>query len=243
MSGGMKICVSGWYFFDELLPVLAEANKKYPVTFVTYDKRAEEMKDHVARVKELGMIHQNIPVCGMEYGTYDWFLKFFWDNRSRVFYMHDDIQVTKVETFDTINELSCDQAYIFRDEYEEKANGRIHGRGVYTSKEFQDFLLSYYCACKHAFDGYDKHNPEHLLKGTGVHNGFWYDPWNDGKHTQGKVPPGYRHYNCGVYHFHYTVTKAVKAGLNANNKVHIWDFDSARRGKMNYVRRPKEEGK
>jgi len=234
----MKICVSGWYFFPELIPVLAKASRRYPVCFVTYAGRVAQALEGIGLVKSHGLRHEIIPVAGLEFGGYDYYLKNFWDRESPVFFMHDDIIMKDPTTFDGIADLACDQAYVFRDVKEEEANGRMHGRGIYCSKKFLDYMLDYVCECEHSKDQEDKHNTGNVLKGMGPHTGFWYDPLNDGSHNQGKVPLGLRHYNCGIYHFQGVhVRHARKYGLDAGHKVHFWDFESARRGKLGYVRR------
>lgn len=51
------------------------------------------------------------------------------------------------------------------------------------------------------------------LRGTGPHNGFWYDPWNCG-HNAGKPPVGVRHYNDEIYHFAMFCSHARAPGIN-----------------------------
>jgi hypothetical protein len=233
----MKICVNGWYFFPELISILAKVDRRHPVCFSTYAGHIHEAMDGVNLVKSNGLRHEIRPVSGLEFGCYDYYLKNIWDGESSVLFMHDDILVGSTETFDTIAELECDQAYIFRDLREEEVNGRIHGRGIFCSRKFLQYALDYVCECDQAVDHEDKHNPGHILKGVGPHNGFWHEPSN-ARHNQGRVPIGVRHYNTAIYHFQgIHVRFAGRDGLLVNQKVHIWDFESARRGKLGYVRR------
>jgi hypothetical protein len=177
---------------------------------------------------------------GLEFGGYDYYLKELWDRESPVLFMHDDVEARRDDVFDDIASLTAmgiDQAYIFRDLREEEVNGRIHGRAIYCSRKFLDFCLSYICECREATGYKDPHN-EGWLSGIGPHNGFWWDRNHDFLHVSGKVPKGLRHYNCGIYHFHGVhVKEAHRRGMKVNRRVHIWDFESARRGRMNYVRR------
>ena len=252
----MQICVSGWYFEEDLFKIFG-ANKQFDISVLTYYNRANgtikkdydkipvpEMID--TYVKASGVHHYEIPVAGLEFGGYDYFIKNYWDKKSPVLFMHDDVVIYNANVFTiiakTLRKWEYDQAFIFRDEAEEISQGRIHGRGIYCSKRFIDFMLSYVCGCKQAFDyehpHYEGFKPKVILQGTGLHNGFWYDKFNLGEHTQGAVPKHCRHYNDGIYHF------AEFAGRTSYDKppwpkfpkdkvrgrVHFPDFNSGHRG-------------
>lgn len=252
----MKICVNGWYFERNLFSnTFKKISEDYEITVVTYHQRANgsivkeydelpipEVID--SYVKESGVTHYKIPVAGLEWGGYDFYLKNIWDRQSNILFMHDDIVIYNSNVFDIIKQELKDyfQAFIFRDEVEELANGRIHGRGVYCSKDFLQFALDYSCTCKQAFDHEHPHHlgqePKVMLEGTGPHTGIWYDPYNLGIHTQGKVPQHCRHYNAGVYHFasfagRTSYTNSPWPGFPKDKvrvAVHFPDFNSGRRG-------------
>lgn len=254
----MKICVSGWYFERNLFEnIFKKISDKFEIVVVTYYQRANgsivkdydkmpvpEMID--SYVKDSGVIHYKIPIAGLEFGGYDYYLKNIWDKESPVLFMHDDIVIYNFNVFDIIKDRLkkefYDQAFIFRDEVEELANGRIHGRGIYCSKRFLEFMLSYTCTCRQAFDyehpHYEGFKPKVILEGTGPHTGFWYDCYNTGEHTEGKPPRHCRHYNDGIYHFaefagRCSYTNEPWPGFpkdKVRGRVHFPDFNSGRRG-------------
>lgn len=252
----MKICVSGWYFERNLFEnIFSKISSQYEIVVLTYHRRAsgEIKKDYDqmpvpealnSYVKASGVKHYKIPVAGLEFGGYDYYIKNIWDGESNVLFMHDDIIIYNSNVFDKIKVGLKDyyQAFIFRDEVEEIANGRIHGRGIYCSKDFIDFMLSFTCECGQAFDHEHPHykgfKPEVVLEGTGPHRGFWYDPYNKGIHTEGKPPKHCRHYNDGIYHFasfagRTSYTNPPWPGFPKDRvrvAVHFPDFNSGRRG-------------
>ena len=250
----MKICVSGWYFERDLFEVF-KLNNHFEICVVTYYNRANGSikKDYdkmpvpqmiETYVKESGVKHYKIPVAGLEFGGYDYYLKNIWDHKSPVLFMHDDIVIYKPDVFDRMQQMlsSYDQAFIFRDEVEEIANGRIHGRGIYCSQRFLQYMLERVCCCNHAFDHehphYEGFKPAVVLEGTGPHTGFRYDPYNLGEHTEGKPPKHCRHYNEGIYHFaqfagRTSYTNDGWPGFPKDKvraRVHVPDFNSGRRG-------------
>lgn len=249
----MKIAVSGWYFMPELFDIFSGIRNQFYITVLTYYKRAEDKcpreydvipasQQIEKHVKPSGVDYLKIPVAGLEFGGYDWYIKNVWDRESPVLFMHDDVFIYNNRVFTDIERqmAGVDQAFIFRDEVEEIANGRKHGRGIYCSARFLRFMLDYVCECGHAFDHehphYPNQDPKIILRGIGPHRGFFFDPYNLGEHTEGKVPKHCRHYNEGIYHF------AAFAGRCARvdgpwpgfKKVKIAayfpDFNSARRG-------------
>ncbi len=253
----MKICVAGWYFNEELFKVLAEINKKYPITVVSFYRRVDgrEIRDTdiesvpslIKRVvKPTGIPVVKNPNGGLEWGNYDYYIKNIWDRQSPILFIHDDILIYNPAVFDIIEEKlskwEYDQAFIFRDEAEEISQGRIHGRAFYCSKRFIDFMLSYTCDCKQSLDYEHPHHegfkPKIILKGTGKHNGFWYDRYNLAEHVSGQPPRHCRHYNDGVYHFasfagRCSYTNPPWPGFSKDKvraQVHFPDFSSAHRG-------------
>jgi len=230
----MKICISGWYFCDPekrvpeeeinaFYALMLEVHKKYPVFIASHFK-----SDFLEKSK---LPYGITPIWGLEYGSYDWYLKNEWDYTSDILFMHDDERVAGIEVFDQIAALDCDQAFIFEDEAESRANGRQHGRGIYCSQKFLLFILSYVCRCKQAEDHYSPHNPDVLLPGVGPHRGIWFDPYNRGDHTAGKVPKGVRHYNCGIDHFSGIAEQARRRGFKTRVQAYVPGFVSGRRAK------------
>jgi hypothetical protein len=212
----------GQEFISKFYDILKQANKKHPVFVVSHFK-----PDFL---ETTGLPHKDIGIYGLEFRCYDWYIRNEWDGESDVLFMHDDERIAGPWVFDQIAKLKHDQAYIFEDFAECKANGGKHGRGIYCSKAFIDFILGFECKCMEAQDHYDNHNPGILLPGVGPHTGFWYDPWNRGDHYEGKPPPGVRHYNSSIWHFAGIVGRAKGEKLDVGNKIFIPGFESGRRG-------------
>jgi hypothetical protein len=130
-------------------------------------------------------------------------MKKIWNGNDSVLFLHDDLRVESSQVIDAICKLKHDCAYIFRDKAEEKANGGMHGRAIYCSQRFLEFVKNFKCCCKWLLEKEDPHNKEHLLPPLGnYHKGFWYD-YNNMGHVSGKPPVGVRHYNEAIYHFHW----------------------------------------
>ena len=242
----MKICVSGWYFvdpekrvpqeeIDAFYSLMREVHKKYPVFIASHFK--SDFLD------KLGLPCVVTWVGGLEYLSYDYYLRNVWDQKSNVLFMHDDERIAGPEVFDQIavlGEKNVDQAYLFEDEAEGIANGRQHGRGIWCSQKFLFFLLSYYCTCKLAEDHYDTHNPDALLPGIGPHNGIWYDRYNRGEHTAGKPPKGVQWYNTGIYHFNHTVDEGNRRGMKCRVQWYVPGFVSGRRAQYGCYERTRK---
>ena len=242
----MKICISGWYFvdpekrvpqeeIDAFYKLMAGVHKKYPVFIASHFKHEF--------LEKTGIPYAVTSVGGLEYASYDYYLKRVWDMKDAVLFMHDDERIAGIEAFDQIAALKdqgVDQAYIFEDEAEGVANGRQHGRGIYCSQKFLFWLLSYICKCPQADDHYDTHNPDALLLGIGPHTGFWFDPYNRGDHTAGKPPKGVRHYNEGVYHFNGTVEQAARRGMKTRFQAYVPGFISGRRAQYGCYERTRK---
>jgi len=253
MGKRMAIAVSGWYFELSLFSVFKQIKDLFNITVLTYYKRAEDQRprhyDLIPASRQIeeyvipsGVRHLKIPVAGLEFGGYDWYIKNVWDRESPVLFMHDDIQIYNPNVFTDIqNQLQgIDQAFIFRDEKEEIANGRVHGRGIYCSARFIRFMLDYVCECPHSKDHEHPHypgrKPKVILRGMGPHTGFFSDVYNLGEHTEGKVPLHCRHYNEGIYHFAAFAGRCVRTdgvwpGFRSKIAAYFPDFNSARRGK------------
>ena len=201
----MKICIAGWYLEKQFLDSCYRVRNRYE-SFVVSHKKAHR-KDF------RGINYRIIPNIGLEFGCYDYYLKNIWDGKSDVFFTHDDT-VVGGKVFDEIAKIRHDCAYVFRDEAEERSNGGKHGRAIFCSARFLKLILNYECNCHQAKDREDRHHHEGaILKGTGPHKGFWYDPENKG-FVSGRPDYGRRHYNEGIYHFHWILGR-VRAGLRA----------------------------
>lgn len=237
----MKICICGWYYYEDFYKKINLVKDKYEVMIVAH-------RDDKFKLDSIGLpyiIKENI---GLEFGAYDYYLKNIWDKESSVLFMHDDVAIKDIIAFDKIAKLEedgVDQAYIFKSEAEQVNNGGKHGRAIYISKKLLSFMLNYKCNCEESKDHYDSHNPDTILLGIPDHNGFWYDPLNKG-HSSGKPPKGVRHYNEMIYHFHKYLgrirDKRVRVGnefMNVLYRVIIPELDCARRGQFRVERTKK----
>lgn len=252
----MKICVAGWYYNEQLFKVLNEVNKKHKVIVVSYygrvngEERRSTDKEYIPEkimrvVAPTGISVISNPNGGLEFGNYDYYIKNYWDKESSVLFMHDDIIIYNNKIFDIIEDRlkDYDQAFIFRDTEEEVSQGRIHGRAFYCSKRFLQFMLDYTCTCKQSEDYEHPHykgfKPKVILKGTGPHNGFWYDSFNMAEHVRGQPPRHCRHYNDGIYHFANFAGRTAYSNSpwpgfpkdKVRQAVHFPEFSAALRGK------------
>jgi hypothetical protein len=189
----MQICVVGFYGHQDLCALLGTV--PYPVTVISHNKENDYN----------GLPTINIPNTGLEFGAYDYYIKNVWTHGS-VLFMHDDMLIEDMTVFDKIFSLKHDAAYVFRDYAEHAANGGKHGRAIYCSGRFIDFIRNCKCECHWCWEKEDvHHNPLTILPGiTSPHTGFWFDPNNEG-HVSGKPPVGIRHYNSAIEHFHWSL--------------------------------------
>ena len=163
-----------------------------------------------------------------------------------MFFTHDDT-VVGGKVFDEIAKIRHDCAYVFRDEAEERSNGGKHGRAIFCSARFLKLILNYECNCHQAKDREDRHHHEGaILKGTGPHKGFWYDPENKG-FVSGRPDYGRRHYNEGIYHFHWILGRVrdgkcgnEKGAYDVVNRVYFPEYNSGRRGDWRHVERERK---
>jgi hypothetical protein len=130
----MKICVAGWYFRPEYLKAVASSGYD---SFVIKHKEGDTQ----------GIPSQLYENRGLEFGAYKKYVEEHWDGVSDVFFCHDDAEVSDLIAFKDVEGLKdrgVEQAYIFRDEYDEYINGGCHGRamwirGDYVAKLKEDF--------------------------------------------------------------------------------------------------------
>ena len=233
----MKICVVGWFLGEDFYAALKRV--QYPTIIISHN-------DDEEKVKSLNLPYRMLENIGLEFGAYDYYLKNVWDGESDVLFTHDDTQVSDDSVFDRIAALGgqLDQAYLFKNKNEEVNNGGKHGRAIFMSAKLLSFMLNYECDCKEAKDYFDNHNPKDVLKGCGLHTGFWFDSNNYG-HASGKPPKGVRHYNEMIYHFHKYMgwVRDKKLGnepMNVVNRVYFPEYDCARRGKFRIEREKKK---
>jgi hypothetical protein len=255
-GGTMNIAINGWYVNKDLFKPLKKISNYFDITVVMNRHRAAghslRPNDNGASIPKMikkYLVKSGIKLVlrdpgGLEWGGYDYYIKNCWDRRSAVLFMHDDIKIYDPKVFYQIEmqmkEEGVNQAFIFRDEAEEIANGRMHGRAVYCSAKFINFALLYQCACAHTYKHEHPHhkgqNPIVILQGTGVHNGFWYDKFNLDEHVDGKPPLHCRHYNEGIYHFAAFAGRCIRndgiwPGLEkVKERRHFPDFNSGKRG-------------
>ena len=223
----MSICVAGWYFFPKLLETLKKVQKKYPVHIVSH---SEDPK-HIKIMESTKLLYTIILNEGLEWGVYDYYLKYIWDNKSDVLFMHDDVEIKDIKVFDKIRNLDFDQCYIFKSMEENKNNGGKHGRGIFMSKKFLKFAKTYKCSCGRCTYRFKRGEISHVKTPT---KGFFFDRYNKG-HIFGKRPEGCRDYNIGIEHFHNYVGR-IRDKTYGNPEMRVVgraqfpEFDSARRG-------------
>ena len=98
----------------------------------------------------------DLPNIGLEFGAYDDFIKRF--DPCDTLFMHDDASVNDPEIFSRISACGHDQAFVFRDEADGRANQNFHGRMWFASARFIENILSTECNCHQAVDRVDYHN-------------------------------------------------------------------------------------
>jgi len=235
----MEICVAGWYFEKALFPVLAGVADAHPTWFLCDSRRVENQRLAFAEtVIKSGIRYCVQPFAGLEWAKYDHFIKNIWRGGA-VLFMHDDIRIGDPAFFDAVAATDADQAYLFQDEAKGGQNQHFHGRGIFCSAKFIRLMLDFGCDCAQAEDHADHHhNIGTVLRGTGPHRGFWYDPWNV-DHASGKPPAGIRHYNDGIYHFAAFAKRAASGTLPgvgekyaSDRKLYFPQFEHARRGRF-----------
>jgi hypothetical protein len=123
----MKICICGWYFYTPFLKTIRDSPYS---AYVVKNREGDtcdlpgEMSD---RMSETGG-------RGLEFGAYQQYLMKHWDGSSDVLFMQDDGTITPEALMDIENlahRRDIDQAFLFRDEYEEFVNGGHSGRAFW----------------------------------------------------------------------------------------------------------------
>lgn len=153
----MKICVCGWYFNEGFMRDLERVHKKYPVVVVSH------------RNKPIRLPHVYIPNVGLEWGAYNYYLKYIYDGKDKVFFTHDDNDIEDIGVFDELAKCDLDVGFVFRNADESEWAFERHGRAIVMSEKFLNF-------CKK--EKFSLKNPD-----TGekfLQDGFWYDKNNYG---------------------------------------------------------------
>jgi hypothetical protein len=198
----MNICVVGWYWDKDFYSVVSGAKKKHSIIVVAHREPT---------IKKIPVSYVVIPNIGLEFGCYSHYLTDIWTGGD-TFFLHDDTRIAGSKVFDKISETKFDCAYVFRDRFEEEANGGKHGRAIFCSDKFLEYLKS--------------------------NGGFWYDKENFGyTGHKGQKRPNRKdgspiNFNVGIHTFHKTLGKIrnKKIGLNVVNKIYFQEFEAGRRG-------------
>ena len=169
----MKICVCGWYFNHEYMKQLEAVYRRYPSVVVSHRNRPVRLP------------HVYIPNVGLEWGAYDYYLKYIYDGKGKVFFTHDDNEAEDLGVFDDIEKCDLDVGFVFRNEDEAEWAFHRHGRAVVMSERFLNFCKKE--KFKLVTDDGDKY----------VQHGFWYDKGNLGYIGDDKK----RNCNSGIEHF------------------------------------------
>lgn len=200
----LSICVCGWYFW----PGFINALKKI--------KHRVHIISHRSLTTEIMQLVKGIPIVeidniGLEWGTYDYFLKNIWAYDSNILFCHDDINVSDIQVFDKISLLQGDLVYIFKnqqDEIQNKGNKRhgSHGRALFMKKNLADLFLQ-----------------------TG---GFYFDINNSG-YIEDPTPEGVQDANAAIRKFGDELRNIkVTTGV-----AYYPEWEAAYRGKLNYTTR------
>lgn len=153
------------------------------------------------------IVRENV---GLEFGAYAYYLNAYWDRRSPVLFMHDDVQVQPT-FFDTVAAIPFDQAYVFTNEAHYQQD-RAHGRAMYASARFLHHVIQ--------------------------EGGIWYDPGNTGFIAKGpswsETPPeGCMDHNAGIRAFMSLSTRIGEAsGMSVNKPFYIENVLLGRRGQI-----------
>jgi hypothetical protein len=208
----MNICIVGWFWTPEFLNIVSRIQHKHPAFIVAHNEPSSPPP----------IPYCTIPNIGLEFGAYDFFIKKVWKGKSNVFFTHDDsiVSETKLKVFDRISAIKHDCTYLFRDMSEEEANGGKHGRAIFCSKKFLDYIIE-------------------------DNNGFWHDEENKGFSGAKGQPHMFRkdgsriNFNVGIHTFHKYLGKVRdrKIGLDVVNRVYFPDYECGRRGTWRHKER------
>jgi hypothetical protein len=148
----MKICVVGWYYYEDFYRKLEQVHERYPVIIIAHRKNEISYLPTVER--------ENI---GLEWGAYNHYLMNVWDGGD-VLFTHDDTFVSDMRAFDKIAKIGEDIAFIHKYKEEAEANMVVHGRSFLASEKFLSF-----CKEQGGF-WYDKENRGENYREDQSHN-------------------------------------------------------------------------
>lgn len=196
----MQICVTGWVypkeFCEQLLQIHNSVPKRYDVFVVAKKPCPYPLPSEMV---------ENI---GLDWFSFDWFLKNRWDGESAVFFTHDDTQITTLDVFPKIAAIQADVAMIFKNKKEAKSDMYVHGRAWKASARMLRMILE---------DG-----------------GFWYDERNKGimSETNPHGESGF-HYNSAVWKFIEQLGRITEANPEIRSNVFcLPDYICGIRGKI-----------
>ncbi len=176
----MQICLTGWDFNKSLYTSLSKT---------CFDKIAILHREGDTK----GVPFCLIPNIGLEWGSYDYFLKNIWDKKSSVLFMQDDISIKDDSFFEQVSKLEND--FIF-----------IHDNQSKTTSS--EVLFSGTGQCFKA-------SPKFLYYIWKTHGGFWYD-----ENNLGDVINGNPHAAIGIFIQRLRQIE-IKKVMSVNNHVNM----------------------
>lgn len=208
----IQICITGWHFDKKRYRFFQEINETFPVYVVAHAKDEDGYADAYHFLNPLGFKYDITPNIGLEFHCYDYFLHKFWDKKSDVIFMHDDLVfspilknneiITPMVSFNKIPFLfsKYDQCYIFQSEEDARWNAMKHGRIFTMTGKLCQWFLDYQM-------------------------GFKYDTKNTGQTSPGCDI----NYNNGIEWFDNDLLKARKDGLKVKNIALVSNIETLRR--------------
>jgi len=231
----LSICVLGYHYWPEVYDVLTNINRSDSCNVYVVKRGKEQDEPDLSHLYGI-----DSPNVGLDVGGYDFFLKNFWDWKSGVLFMHDDIRIAK-RAFSVVMDYSgYDRVFFFGTKKQEYMNrGRKYRRdgwkvgkstrAFYCSRRFLKAMLNYTCCCHEAESHYCKYSKK-VVPGMGPHTGFFYDKFNYGTLDEDEIAKSsdMREFNCGVRHLaeqRRMITEATGEHFNADISVvtpEIW---------------------
>jgi len=204
----MKVCVTGCYYWPEVYKVLnhyAGVNRRrHDICVITHTDEPPTEYTNLRMVRG--------PDYGLDAGKYDFYLRNIWDGKEGVFFMHDDVFLSRPENdpFDFIKSRikGRDIAFFFGNGYQAKKRNGRNFRTMYLGGRYLKAMLKNTCKCKEREDHYNG-IVKQMVPGLGPHNGFLYDPNNLGITDDEKAVPGMRDVNMACRHFLTTQWKSL----------------------------------
>lgn len=197
----MNICICGWYYLQEFYNEVLKTD--YKITIISHKNYVPEfLKEN----KNQKFSFTSIENIGLEFGAYNYYLNnYLLDD---TIFLHDDTLVTIEQLKEIENKCKgLDQAYIFKNQTEQTNNGGKHGRCIYMSKRFLEYLK--------------------------INYGIPYDERNTGYNGTTKNTLNID-FNEGIYRYHRLLGRIrdKKEGWNILNRIHIQNIKLGKRGKI-----------